>query len=298
MSASFFPSGGVWESMAGTLLHGEVFFTPYVHALVISCICTWLGVHLFLRGMAMAGDAVSHSVLPGMVAAYAVTGQVRGFAPFLGAGISGWLSVWVAGRLARVPRMRADAALGAVYGIAFGLGVLGVGVLGRNVHLDAECVLNGDLLLVEGDGVGSVWVGPLGLALIGGCLDAMGGKRLRMTAFDAGFSRAGGIRVGVWNGLVVVMLTVTSVLGFRAMGILPVLVMTTVPVAAGWAWGGGYRMRLFVALAVTVFSVTAGFLMAIWMEVAPPPAMGVAAFIALGGIVLLRREREVLARAR
>lgn len=286
----FFPNESVW-SVARGLLTERVFILPFVYALLVSWVCAWLGVHLFLRGMAMAGDAVSHSVLPGMVAAYLVTGTNRGGAPFFGAAISGWLAVAVAGRLARLPRMRPDSALGAVYGVAFGVGVLGVGLFARRVHLDAECVLNGDLLLV-GEGLAwGDWLGPIGLALVAVLMELLAGSRLRLSAFDRGFADAGGVWTRGWNGLVVGMLSVVAVVGFRAMGIVPVLVMSTIPVAAGWALGGGYRRRMLVALGVSGGSVVTGFVVAVWMEVPPPPAMGVCA---LAGLTLSLGLRGIL----
>jgi manganese/zinc/iron transport system permease protein len=277
---TFFPSESVWSVVSG-LMAERVFIPPFLYALLISLVCAWLGVHLFLRGLAMAGDAVSHSVLPGMVAAYVVTGAIRGVAPFIGAAVSGWLAVALAGRLGRLPRMRPDAALGAVYGVAFGLGVLGVGLFARNVHLDAECVLNGDLLLVGGEQEWGEWLGPMGLAAAAVLIEGLVGARLRLSAFDRAFADVGGLRVRGWNGLVVGMLSVTAVTGFRAMGIVPVLAMTTIPVAAGWALGGGYRQRMLVALGVSGGAVIVGFAMAVWMEVPPPPAMGVCALVGL-----------------
>lgn len=284
----FFPNEPIWPVVSG-LLTERVFLPPFLYALVISLVCTWIGVHLFLRGMAMAGDAVSHSVLPGMVAAYVLTGATRGVAPFVGAAISGWLAVTVAGRLARLPRMRPDSALGAVYGIAFGLGVLGVGLFACHVHLDAECVLNGDLLLVGGESAWDVWVGPAGLVAAAVLMEGFAGARLRLSAFDAGFADAGGVWNRGWSSLVVVMLSVVAVMGFRAMGIVPVLAMSTIPVAAGWALGGGYRRRMTVALATSGLAVVAGFVLAVWLEVPPPPAMGVCALAGLVLSLLVRR---------
>jgi ABC-type Mn2+/Zn2+ transport system permease subunit len=187
----------------------------------------------------MAGDAVSHSVLPGMVAAYVLTGATRGVAPFVGAAISGWMAVAVAGHLSRLPRMRPDSALGAVYGVAFGLGVLGVGMFARHVHLDAECVLNGDLLLVGGERDWEVWLGPAGLVAAAVVIEVFGGARLRLSAFDA--------------------------------------------------LGGGYRRRMMVALGVSGGAVVAGFVVAVWLEVPPPPSMGVCAMIGLVLSLLMRR---------
>ena len=284
----FFPDEPIWSVVSG-LLTERIFIPSFVYALLISLVCTWIGVHLFLRGMAMAGDAVSHSVLPGMVAAYVLTGAIRGVAPFVGAAISGWMAVAVAGRLSRLPRMRPDSALGAVYGVAFGLGVLGVGLFARHVHLDAECVLNGDLLLVGGERDWEAWLGPAGLVAAAVVMEVFGGARLRLSAFDAGFADAGGVRIRGWNGLVVGMLSVVAVVGFRAMGIVPVLAMSTIPVAAGWALGGGYCRRMMVALGVSGGAVVAGFVVAVWLEVPPPPSMGVCALIGLVLSLLMRR---------
>jgi ABC-type Mn2+/Zn2+ transport system permease subunit len=90
--------------------------------------------------------------------------------------------------------------------------------------------------------------------------------------------------------LVFAILSVVSVTGFRAMGIVPVLAMTTIPVAAGWVVGGGHRRRMVVALGVSVWAVISGFVLAVWMEVPPPPAMGVCALLALAFTLATRKR--------
>ncbi len=91
--------------------------------------------------------------------------------------------------------------------------------------------------------------------------------------------------------MVVGMLSVVAVVGFRAMGIVPVLAMSTIPVAAGWALGGGYRRRMMVALGVSGGAVVAGFVVAGRLEVPPPPPLGVCALI---GVMLNRLMRRGL----
>ena len=108
--------------------------------------CALLGNFLVLRRQSLMGDAISHAVLPGIVAGFLIAGTRSTLPVFLGAGASALITVMMIGALRRVARVEAGAAMGVSFSILFALGVLLIEqAAARHVDLDADCVLYGQL---------------------------------------------------------------------------------------------------------------------------------------------------------
>ena len=120
-------------------------------------VCAWAGVFLVLRKGAMTADAISHAVLPGLVAAFWLSGSRNLLTGFFGALVAALVTVGAVEWLSRRARLRQDTALGLVFPAMFALGVLWVSLAYQDVHLDTDAVLFGDLTLAPFDRM--VWLG-------------------------------------------------------------------------------------------------------------------------------------------
>jgi len=108
--------------------------------------CGLLGNFLVLRRLSLMGDAISHSVLPGLVIAFLVTSSRGSLAMFIGATVAGLATVVLVEAVKRLGRVESGAAMGVVFSVLFALGVLLIEVASaRGVDLDADCVLHGQL---------------------------------------------------------------------------------------------------------------------------------------------------------
>ena len=98
-----------------------------------------LGCFLVLRKMTMIGDAISHSVLPGIVIAFLISGERTGFIMLSGAAIVGLITTYLIGFLKEKVRLQGDAAIGISFTWLFAVGVILISYFAGQVDLDQEC---------------------------------------------------------------------------------------------------------------------------------------------------------------
>src|SRR5688572_18970176 len=116
-----------------------------VMGFLVMLACGLLGNFLILRRMALVADAISHSILPGIVIAF-LLGKSRGpVAMFFGAVVAGMLTTLLIEIIHRRSRIKQDAAIGIVFSTFFAAGVLMISLFAGQVDLDADCVLYGEL---------------------------------------------------------------------------------------------------------------------------------------------------------
>lgn len=254
---------------------------------LVGTTCGLVGNHLLLRRMALMGDAISHSLLFGLVAAFMVFGNVSTPAMFAAAVATGLLTVGLIEVIGRQPRIKNDAATGIVFTTLFAAGVVMLAVLESRgpVHFDIDCVLHGDLAFVplepavEAMGIE---LGPLPVVRLAAVLAVLVAgmaafhKELVVTSFDPGLARSMGIRAGAWQLGLMATLSVVIVSVFEAVGaILPVAMLVVPPMFAAqmsdrlparFGWTVGH------ALASSIL----GYQLSVWLDCSPAGAMVVA----------------------
>src|ERR671917_596734 len=154
--------------------------------------CALVGAFLVLRKMAMMADAISHAILPGLVAGYFLAHGPNLLAGFLGAAAAGMLTVSLVELLNRSGRVKEDAAIGLVFPALFALGTFLVSKYFANVHLDADAVLYGEIAFAPFDRLvaGGYDVGPRPLWVLGALsvvnflFVAVFYKELKLATFD------------------------------------------------------------------------------------------------------------------
>ena len=114
-------------------------------ACVIAINSSLLGGFLVLRKMSLIGDALSHSVLPGIVIAFLITGEINSFWMLIGASFFGVLSVFLIDWLNRIGRFGNDSSIGIVYTLLFAIGIILITSKAKNSDIDVDCVLFGDI---------------------------------------------------------------------------------------------------------------------------------------------------------
>ncbi len=144
-----------------------VFWILLTGSLVASC-CGILGAFLVLRKMAMIGDAISHSVMPGIVIAFLLSGSRDSMLMLFAAMICGLLAVFLI-QTFQQSGIQSDASIGVVFTALFALGVLLVSLFARQVHLDQDAILYGEIAYVHWNvwEVNGVNLGPKAVWLLG-----------------------------------------------------------------------------------------------------------------------------------
>jgi len=194
-----------------------------------------VGTFLILKRMAMLANAISHTVLIGIVIAFFLTRGAAGavisseglidlnvmlFASLM----MGLATALLTEFLTRAARLQEDASVGLVFTTLFALGVILVTLLTKNAHIGTEVVMGNVDALHPDD------AGLIALVLGGNLfLTALFFKEYQIIAFDAGYARALGFAVPFFNYLLMVQVSATVVGAFRAVGVILVLAFLTGP---------------------------------------------------------------------
>jgi len=119
---------------------------PFLTAVFTAISCALMGNYLVLRRLSLMGDAISHAVLPGIVIGFIVSGTRSALPVFVGAAIASLITVVLVDIVRHRGKIESGASMGVVFSIMFAGGVLMIErVAARNIDLDADCVLHGQL---------------------------------------------------------------------------------------------------------------------------------------------------------
>ncbi len=252
---------------------------PLIAALLAAISCGLLGNFLVLRRLSLMGDAISHSVLPGLVIAFVLTASRSPLAMFTGALAAGVSTVLLVELVKRLGRVEPGAAMGVVFSVLFALGVLLLEVSDTSgVDLDAECVLHGQLETLVWYGApqtwgelwqqGSlsavpqqVWTLLLMLVLAAGFVGAMF-KELRIAAFDPALSTTLGFSATGLHLALMVFVAGATVASFEAVGSILVIAMLICPAATARLLTDRLASQLIVSVLVAIASCVLGYIAA------------------------------------
>jgi len=272
---------------------------------LVATACGLLGPFLVLRRVALLGDAVSHAVLPGIVAVYLLLGTRATLPVIVGAAAFAVLCVLLIDALRATGLVRADAAIGLVFPALFALGVLGVTRYADDAHLDLDSTIYGDIafaplrtLELLGVEVASSLVVLTAVCLVNLGLVIALWKELKATTFDPEFSRTVGLRPLLLSRLVLVAVAVTAVTAFDAVGAILVVTLLIVPAATAYLLTD--RLWLMVALAVGIGWVCAiaGHEAALAWDASIAGAMGLVAAACFALALAFSPRHGALARLR
>jgi manganese/zinc/iron transport system permease protein len=262
-----------------------------ITALLIAWSCSLLGVFLVLRKMVMVGDAISHSVLPGIVIAFLVGSYSSSNLILIGAAVFGVLTTIIIDFLYRKLKLQEDASIGITFTWLFALGVLLISFFADgNSHIDKDCVLFGELGLTFLDKV--VWKGYLlgtksilsilPLFLIVLIFVVKGFKGFQIHAFQAEFAKTKGIATGFWHYALMTLVSLVTVLSFESVGAILVVGFLVVPPATAYLLTGDLKRMQVYSLIIATLDVLIGYVLALQFNFAISPTI-----VTVGGFVLL-----------
>lgn len=251
----------------------------------VTVACGLVGNYLILRRMALMGDAVSHSVLPGLVVAFLWSGSRGTGVMFAGALAAGAATTVLIEGIHRLSRVKQDAAIGITFSTLFAIGVVLTSLFAQQIDLDADCVLYGEIAFVPLEPMvklGGLVLGPesvvrmaavmLGVAVMIGVFY----KELLVSSFDAGLARSLGVNpTWVQYGLMGV-LSLVVVSAFEAVGAILVIAMLILPGATASLLTT--RLALMHGLTVVHAALSAwlGVSLGVWLDCSIGAAMVVA----------------------
>lgn len=264
-----------------------------------------LGTFLLLRRESMLSDAISHSVLLGIVAAYLLTGALDTPLHVLGAALAGLATVVLTDLLVRSRRVKQDAAIGLVFPALFAAAVLLINVYARDVHLDTDAVLLGeiafawlDVVEVAGVEIARSLATMLAIALLNLAFVVVLYKELKLATFDPALALALGLRPALIGYALLALVSVTAVGAFEAVGAILFVAFVIVPPAAAYLLTDRLAHMLVLGSAIAIASSWGGYAFARAYDVSIGGAMASATGVFLLLAWLFSPRHGLLARAR
>lgn len=211
-------------------------------ASLVSCACAIPGVFLVLRGIALMSDAISHAILPGIVLMFLFVHQLASPLLIVGASLAGIATVMLTELLIQTKRLKKDAAIGLVFPLFFSVGVLLISMFTRDVHLDTDMVLLGELafapfnrLIIFGIDCGPYALWTLAtLMIVNFIMLALFYKELALTTFDHTLAHTLGFSpTRMYYGLMTIT-SITTVAAFDSVGSIVVVALTITPAATAY----------------------------------------------------------------
>lgn len=273
-------------------------------AMIVAAACALPGVFLVLRRMAMMSDAISHTVLLGIVLGYFVTRDLASPLLFIGAAATGVLTVSLVELLSRTGLVKEDAAIGLVFPVLFSIAVILISRYTGNVHLDVHSVLMGELafapfdrLVIFGLDLPRALAVGAGVLLLNLLLLGLFYKELKLATFDAGLAAALGFAPALVHYGLMTVVSVTAVSAFDAVGSILVIALMVAPPAAAYLLTDRLPLMLGLSVAIGVASALGGYWLAFWLNVSIAGAMATMTGLAFLLTYLLAPRRGMVALA-
>ena len=244
--------------------------------------CGLVGNYLILRRMALVGDAISHSILPGIAIAFLLANSRGTPVMFLGALAAGVCTTIIIEIIHKKSRVKQDAAIGITFSTLFAIGVILISLFADKVDLDQECVLYGEISFVPLAPfvqIGGLNLGPepvfrMGIVtLVTAFLIVVFYKELLVSSFDPGLAASLGVNATVMHYALMSMLSVVVVSAFESVGAILVVAMLILPGATATLLSQRLPTVMFLSVLHAALSSVLGIHLAIWLECSMAAAM-------------------------
>ncbi|PSU90500.1 hypothetical protein C0W35_16595 [Photobacterium kishitanii] len=234
----------------------------FLIVLLVAIPTALLSCFLVLKGWSLMGDAISHSVLPGIVIAYVLA------IPFtLGAFVAGMFCALATGYLKENSRIKEDTIMGVVFSSMFAFGIVLMTKVQSNIHLDH--ILFGDPLGVSWRDIGEATVITLAVILF----SIFKGKDLLVFIFDHQHAQAIGLPTKVLHYSLLALLSLTIVAALKAVGMILVISMLIAPGATAFMLTRRFQTMVVLALLISVANAFLGMYLSFFIDSAPGPTI-------------------------
>ncbi len=254
-----------------------------VVAIVASVVCSLLSCWLVLMGWSLMGEAVAHSILPGIVLA-----SIFGVPLAVGAFIFGMGAVLLIGGISTTSTLKRDTAIGIVFTTLFALGIVLISRTPSETHL--QHILFGNVLgtstadLLQVAGLGALIVIVL-LALR---------RNFVLLAFDRMHAVSLGISPGRWSTLLLMLLALTAVTALQTLGVILVVAMLVIPGATAAMLTRTFGPMLWVSCSSAIASAIAGVYLSYWWDLSTSGCIVLAQSVQFGLAYLLAPRKGLL----
>ena len=277
-------------------------YESYFVLLTTAAACAVLSPFLVLRKLSMVSDAISHSVLLGIVIAFFIVKDVG--SPFLivGAAIFGVITVFAVEFLSGTGLVKNDDAVGIVFPMFFALAVVLITKFARNVHLDTDVVLMGEVIIAPLNRIEFMGIDlpkafvQMGILLVINLLFVIiFFKELKVTTFDRGFATLAGFSSAALFYALMTLSSFTAVTAFDAVGAILVVSFLITPGAAAYLVSKDLKVMIAISVGYAVINSSIGYVLSLLMNVSMSGMTAAAAGVTFLLTFLFNREGLITA---
>jgi len=258
-----------------------------IAAILVGIVCAVVGTYVVLRGMAFFGDALAHTILPGIALGYLISGGARDilFWWALGTAIIAALGIGVISKNAQV---KEDTAIGIIFAGMFALGVALISTV-RSYAVDLSHFLFGDVLGVS---VKSLWL----ILIFGGLVLLMIAafyKEFLTLSFDPILAVTLRLPVGLLNNLLLTLIAITVAVSLQTVGVALMVAMLVTPAATAYLLTHRLPMMMMLAALLAAFSGVSGLYLSYYLSIASGAAIVLIATAIFLLVFLSKRLKKV-----
>lgn len=222
---------------------------------MVGGLCAFLSCYLMLKGWSLIGDALSHSIVPGVAGAY-----MLGLPFALGAFLSGGLAAGSMLFLNQRSRLKEDAIIGLIFSSFFGIGLFMVSLNPMSVNI--QTIILGNILAIAPEDI-------LQLAIIGVVsltILLLKWEDLMVVFFDENHARSIGLNPGRLKLLFFTLLSVSTVAALQTVGAFLVICLVVTPGATAWLLTDRFPRLLAIAVAIGSLTSFFGAWLSYWLD--------------------------------
>jgi manganese/iron transport system permease protein len=263
-----------------------------VAAIVVGIVCAVIGTYVVLRGMAFFGDALAHSILPGVAVGYLVSGGARESLFWWALAASLVASVAISA-VSRAAKIKQDTAIGIIFAGMFALGVALISTV-RSYTVDLTHFLFGDVL-----GVGPrdlILTIVFGLAIILMVIAFF--KEFLILSFDPILAGTLRLPTVLLEYLLVGLIALAVVVSLQTVGVALMVAMLVTPAATGYLLSRRLSTMMLLAAFYAAFSAVVGLYLSYYLNIASGAAIVLTTTTLFGLtwlVVTIRQRRTIQA---
>ncbi|EOZ3810477.1 TPA: iron/manganese ABC transporter permease subunit SitC [Citrobacter youngae] len=222
---------------------------------MVGGLCAFLSCYLMLKGWSLIGDALSHSIVPGVAGAY-----MLGLPFALGAFLSGGLAAGSMLFLNQRSRLKEDAIIGLIFSSFFGIGLFMVSLNPMSVNIQT-IILGNVLAIAPEDILQLAIIGVISLTIL-----FLKWKDLMVVFFDENHARSIGLNPGRLKLLFFTLLSVSTVAALQTVGAFLVICLVVTPGATAWLLTDRFPRLLTIAVAIGSLTSFFGAWLSYWLD--------------------------------
>lgn len=241
--------------------------------LITAITCSIIGTVLVLRKLSMVADAISHTVLLGIVLSFFIAKDLSSPLLLIGAAIFGLLTVFAIETLSNTNLVKNDDAVGIVFPLFFALAVILITKFARNAHLDVDIVLMGEVIIaplntiqVLGVEIPKAFFYMSILFFVNLSFIILFFKEIKLTTFDEEYATIIGFSSGLLFYVLMSLISFTTVIAFDGVGAILVISFLVAPGSSAYLFTKDLKYMIIFAIVYAIINSLIGYTIAMYFN--------------------------------